>query len=358
MKKFSKLISLLVICCILTSSSAGCSSNKDYKEDTRTITDITGEKIEIPTEVTKVVNLFPFGCQIMIGLDLEEYLVGISQDTVETGWIELMCPEMKDIPTYSDEVSAETLLAINPDVVFCSDPEQAKDFRSKGITAVTFMYLSIDELKFTIDLMGEILGGKAEEKCTTYISYIDSKIADVDSALKNVISERETLYYINGAKDRGFYKTGGANSTTEACTDLAYIDLVTSSLITFPETKVDAEAVLATNPQNIIIGGNYQHVLYDEIYQADEWSQISAIKNGNVFKIPMGISAWNRYSLETALLIPWTASVVYPEHYEFDAVQEIINFYKTFTNFELTNQQAEYMIAGLTPDGDKEIASR
>jgi len=356
MKKF---ISIIMVIIMLLSMLTACSFNKtDNDESTRKIVDITGAEVEIPNKVDEVVNLFPFGCQLMIGLGLDEYLVGISDSTIETAWLEVMFPEVKNIKTYPDDVDAEALLAVQPDVVFCSDPEQAQEFRNKGITAITFMYLSIEDFKYTINLMGEILGGKAQEKCNSYIEYLDEKIADVDNSLKDVITEKETIYYINGANDRGFYKTGGANSTTEACTKLSYVDLVTSSLITFPETKADAEAVLATNPQNIIIGGNYQHVLYDEIYAADEWSQISAIKNKCVFKIPMGISAWNRYSLETALLIPWTAAVVYPESYEFDAKKEVIEFYKTFMGYELTEQQAEYMIAGLTPDGKKEIASR
>ncbi len=356
MKKF---ISIIMVIVIVASMLTACSFNKmDNDVSTRKIVDITGAEIEIPNKVDEVVNLFPFGCQLMIGLGLDEYLVGISDSTIETAWLEVMFPEVKNIKTYPDDVDAEALLAVQPDVVFCSDPEQAQEFRKKGITAITFMYLSIEDFKYTINLMGEILGVEAKEKCNFYIEYLDEKIADVDNSLKDVITEKETIYYINGANDRGFYKTGGANSTTEACTKLSYVDLVTSSLITFPETKADAEAVLATNPQNIIIGGNYQHVLYDEIYAADEWSQISAIKNKCVFKIPMGISAWNRYSLETALLIPWTAAVVYPESYEFHAKKEVIEFYKTFMGYELTEQQAEYMIAGLTPDGKKEIASR
>ena len=356
MKKLFRTFSLMMAVVMVLSSLSGCSFTKQQGE-TRTIVDITGAEVEIPVEVDEVVNLFSFGCQMMIGLGLGDYLVGISDATFETQWLELMYPEAKNIRTYSDEVSAEALLAVNPDIVFCSDPEQAADFRSKGITAITFMYLTIDELKFTVNLMGEILGEDAKEKCDAYIAYLDGKIAEVAN-LKNVVPEKETLHYINGANDRGFYKTGGAGSTTESCMDLCYIDLVTSPLITFPETKADAEAVLATNPQNVIIGGRYQHVLYDEIYQAEEWCQIAAVQNKNVFKIPIGISAWNRYSLETALLIPWTASVVYPEYYEFDAVQEVITFYKTFLGYELSVQQAEYMIAGLTPNGEKEIASR
>lgn len=69
----------------------------------------------------------------MVGLGLGDYLVGISDATFEKQWLELMYPAAKDIPMYSDEVSAEALQAVNPDIVFCSDPEQAEDFRAKAL---------------------------------------------------------------------------------------------------------------------------------------------------------------------------------------------------------------------------------
>lgn len=351
-------LGMLVLTVVIAFTTLTSCGSLDKEKGTRTVTDIMGAEVEIPSEVDEVINLYPFGCQMMAGLGLEDYLVGISEDTVETGWIEEMCPEIRDIPTYSDEVSAETLLAADPDIVFCGDPDYAEELRSKGVPCITFAYLSIDDLKFNVSLLGEILGSDAKEKCDLYLDYLDGQIADVHDALDGVITERETMHYINAANDKGFYKTAGAGSTTDYCAQLSYVDLSTAPLIEFPESKVDAEALLATNPENVIIGGRYQHVIYDDIFAADEWQHISAIENGNVFKIPMGLSAWNRYSLETALLIPWTASVVYPEHYEFDAVHETIEFYKTFMGYELTEEQAQYMIEGLTPLGEKEISSR
>ena len=210
MKRLHKICSLMLAILISTALLVGCSQSN--KVETRTVVDITGAEVEIPAEVDEVVNLFSFGCQMMIGLGLGDYLVGISDATFETQWLELMYPESKNIQAYSDEVSAEALLAVNPDIVFCSDPEQAADFRSKGITAITFMYLTIDDFKYTINLMGDIFGGEAKEKCEAYIAYLDGKIAEV-TTLQNVVPERETLHYINGANDRGFYKTGGADIT-------------------------------------------------------------------------------------------------------------------------------------------------
>ena len=356
-KKFYKNITLVMMIAMFMLMFSGCGQEGDKKK-TRIIKDIMGAEVEIPEKVDKIINLYSFGCQMMMGLGLKDYLAGINEETIETEWIELMCPEVKDIPKYSDEASAETILAANPDIVFCADPDQAADYRSKGVPCITFMYLTIDDLKYNVNLLGDILGGDAKKKCNQYIEYLDEKIADVDAKLKNVITEKETVHYINANNDKGFYKTAGAGSTTDYCAQLSYVKLATASLIEFPESKVDAEALLATNPENVIIGGRYQHVIYDDIISATEWKNISAVKNNRVFKIPMGFSAWNRYSLETALLIPWTASVVYPEVYQFDAVNETISFYRLFMGFELTEQQAQYMIKGLTPNGEKEIASR
>ena len=357
MKNIYKIITILLVLVMILASVTGCGSSND-KGETRVVTDIVGAEVEIPAEVDEIINLYSFGCQMMAGLGLEDSLIGISQDTFETKWIEEMCPAMMDIPTYSDEVDAETLLAANPDVVFCADPDRAEELRSKGVPCISFIYLSIDDLKFNVNLLGEILGGDAKDKCEKYIQYLDAQIKDVENSLKDVVDEKESMHYINAASDKGFYKTAGAGSTTDYCAQLSYVELSTASLIEFPESNVDAEALLATNPDNVIIGGSYQHVIYDDIFKADEWKNISAIKSNNVFKVPMGLSAWNRYSIETALLIPWTASVIYPEYYEFDAVDETIEFYKTFMGYELTEEQAKYMIAGLTPDGEKEIASR
>ena len=90
---------------------------------------------------------------------------------------------------------------------------------------------------------------------------------------------------------------------------------------------------------------------------APEWQNNTAVKNGNVFKVPMGIAPWNRYGIEMALMIPWTSSVAYPDLVEFDALHETINLYKSFTGYELTEEQAQYILDGLTPSGEKEIAN-
>ena len=206
-------------------------------------------------------------------------------------------------------------------------------------------------------MLGEVLGNEAIAKCGQYLNYLDSNIQLVADTLGSQIADKESLYYINGVSNKGLYKTTGKGSTNSACAALSYTYFATDPLIESPTNRVDSEAILAAGPQNIIIGGKYQHVLYDELLSTDEWSNNTAVKNGTVFKVPMGIAAWNRYGIEIAIMIPWTSAVVYPEHFKYDFVQETINFYKEFTGYTLSPQQAQYILEGLTPNGEQEITN-
>ena len=339
---------LLVMLCWSPASASG----------TRTIVDCAGDTVEVPEKVETVINLVAYGCQAMAALNLGDYLVGINDDnTIESQWIVEMYPRITEIEAYDVETSAEILLKSGADVVIVENPAQAKELRAKGVTAVTFTYFTMDEVRYAYRMLGELLGGEAQVKCNAYVDYLDNNIARVADAMEGQLERRETLYYINGVSNKGLYKTTGKGSTNWAEAELSYTDYATSGLIDTSTSYVDAEAILAVNPENIIIGGRWQHVLYDTLMASPEWESNTAVVNGHVFKVPMGISAWNRYGIEIALMIPWTTWVVYPEIFDFDPVQETKDFYQQFTGYSLSDEQVNYILNGLTPQGEKEIAN-
>lgn len=206
-------------------------------------------------------------------------------------------------------------------------------------------------------LLGSILPAEYEAQCSAYLDYLDNQIERVENALVGNVTERKTLYYINGNNNKGLYKTAGADTMNEAWANYAYTDFVTSPLLTSNETNVDAEAVLATDPEYVVIGGRYQDILRDELLSTSEWSNIRAVANGNVLTAPFGISPFDRFGAEFAMMIPWLANQVYPNLFEYDSVAEIKDFYKTFSRYDMTDQEAEYIVQGLMPDGTREIGS-
>ena len=349
-----KKIILILLATIMTFSLVACNNDND---NTRTITDCIGDEVQIPNEVDTIINLVPYGTQVMVGLGLGDYLVGINPDAIESAWITEMYPRLSTLTQYDYEVSAEVLIKANADLVLIEEPERAKLLRQQGVNAVCFGYLSIDEMKYAISMLGDILGGEAETKCDSYLAYIDANAQMVATALEGKVATKESIYYINGVTNKGLYKSAGKGSTPDALAEMAYLEFATASLIEFPTNRVDSEAILAKNPDNVIIGGAYQHVLKEQLMSDATWQNNTAVKNGDVYTIPMGIAAWDRYSIEVAILVPWMTSIAYPEYFEYDIVQETINFYSTFAGYQLTEEQANYIINGLTPTGEQEIAN-
>jgi iron complex transport system substrate-binding protein len=99
----------------------------------------------------------------------------------------------------------------------------------------------------------------------------------------------------------------------------------------------DPEAILANEPG-----------VAAYIRNNPEWSAVSAVRNGRVFQMPIGISRWGHPgSLETPLAILWTAKTVYPDRFKgLDMNQEVREFYKTFFNYDLSDNMVQQILAG------------
>lgn len=346
-----KALTITTVCLLFLSSLIGCTNQN--KEDGKRLIDCAGDEVVLPANPKRVINNVIYGGQIMITLGLGDYLIGVNEDIAETPWLDELYPRINQITKYEEHLNAEALLSAKPDVVIVEKRNDAIELRSKGINAVVFKYYSITEFKYAIDFLGKLLN--ETEKTDAYINYFDAKTNFVKASLDGKIEKKRSLYYINGVSNKGLYKTTGKGSTNSELAGLSYVEFATDSLISSPQNYVDSEAIIKKNPENIIIGGKYQHLLYKKLYETPEWNNVSALKNDCVFTVPMGIAAWNRYGAEMALMIPWTANVVYPEYTSFDTVKEIQNFYKTFTDCEVSAEHAQYMIKGLMPNGEKEV---
>lgn len=354
-RKILKRIISLVVLVFVATFICSCTYNSSKSQSERTIVDMVGDEVYIPDNVTRVISLIPYGGQFFVNLGLSNYLVAVSDDNVESKWWEVVCPNFDNIRIIDENESAESLITMNPDIVLVANPNDARMLRSKGINAITFQFYSLDEMKKCLNLLVDIVGDNAREKVADYLQYLDEKIDLVKRSFSDKNIEKQSLYYINGISYKGFYKTTGKGSTNSALASLSHVIYVTDDLIDSPMNYVDQEAILAKNPQNIIIGGRYQHRLYKELYSSKEWENIGAVKNKKVYTVPIGISAWNRYGLELALMIPWTAKVVYCDVVDFDVEKEVKIFYRKFMNYELSESDIHNILNGLMPNGKPEI---
>ena len=331
------------------SEEPSASTSADAQEETKTITDISGAEVTIPAKVERVVNLWPSSNSVMLAMGAGELLVGTMDFTKSLPWSQFVYPEIVDVPTATD--NAEELLAMEPDLVITSDPEQAETFRNAGLPAINLMFSDYDSMKQAFTILGDALGGEYVEKAAKWCQMVDEDIAEVTEAMSGLTEEEKpVVYYIQGQSNQGLYATFAADSIMNDWVTNAG-GIFASTLLNLEGTQAQAEEVLALDPDIVIIGGPAQHELYDELMADPAWQEIKAVKNDRVYKNPNGLFPWERFGMESALQILWSAQTIHPELFEVDMVAELQSFYKDFVGVELTEEQANYMLQGLDPDG-------
>ena len=340
---------VVVALALLAGGLTGC-ARPTAPAATRTVVDAAGVTVTIPARVDRIVNLWTSGVQLMVALGLGDHLAGVNTGS-KSEWALYADPALAVVPEFGADVGAEALLATKADVVLLTDATKAADLRSKGGTAVCFRHFTLDTFRANVRLLGDIIGGDAAARAAAYVTYLDDTIREVGTALQSVTTPTR-LYYIDGyGGGRSFYQTIGGGTINAETARAAHTVLVTEGLLDANATQVDAETVIAANPQAIIVGRAAGTGLVERLLAAPEWQSVTAVATGRVFTVPVGIAAWERYGAEIALMIPWLATTIYPTLYAPDMVERTRSFYQTFTGITLTSDQVRLMLAGVGPHG-------
>jgi iron complex transport system substrate-binding protein len=107
--------------------------------------------------------------------------------------------------------------------------------------------------------------------------------------------------------------------------------------------EVSMEKVLDWNPDILIIDFGSPA----DIYNDPKWKSIRAVKNRAVYKQPIGVFIWDRPTAESAVLHPlWLAKTAYPDLFkDIDMIREVKKFYGEIMSFNLSDEQAQSIMA-------------
>lgn len=314
---------------------------------TKTVTDMTGTKVKVPTKVTRVADLWHANNQVVLLLGGQKKLVATTPMIKQEGWFKTVDPGISKVtaPLSGQDIQIESLVRTKPDVVISSNPEQVKQAKQANLTAVNAMFQDFAGMKKSITLTANILGGDAPKIAKKYIKYLDGNISYVKKQLKGVkttpsvlhITSPADLTKVDGTKtivDEWIKMAGGKNAITTA-----------GNMIT-----VNTEDIVKANPDVIIVGQTTTANARKLLKADSTLSQLKAVKDNKVYGNPQGTFPWDRYSAEEALQILWAAQKLHPDQFKnLDMVKKTKSFYKTYYNYDLTTKQAKQILAGEMP---------
>lgn len=360
MKRITTLLMVMILALGLLS---GCASNQ--KETTnentiRTITDCAGVEVEIPTKIDKVVCTSASAVPFLLGMGVEDKIVGAHGSTLGHSWASVFYDGFKEdagkVALYGKNPNAEELISAEVDLVILKDASYAEELRKSGITAVCFKYNNKEELYAAVDMLGEIFGDEAKSYAAKWEEKLDSTIESISNELANLPeSERCNVYYVDAtgaeASNENLFLTAGGGSFVEYWINTSGANLVTSPYKDLEQ--IDQEEGLSLNPDTIFICGWLEYEAKDIMMSDPLWQDIPAVKNDRVFLMPTSCASYDRFTVELPLMFSYTANKLYPQYHEFGGIDELRDFYKEFYNRDFSDDQLENMLKGLNPDGTR-----
>ncbi len=349
--------SWIVIMCLFLLTGCGMKevgSAETSEVRTVTVTDMEGNQVQIPNDIEKVACISQSATDLMIAFGLGDKIVGTYRSFTYNPWAAEIFPPAKDYKAYSYSVSAEELLDNGVELVIIQDTENADAIREAGIPVIAVHQYSptgpFDEEIFDIArILGEIFGSEAAEKAREWEQDVRAAIEEV-SALEKPAKE-ESVYYINGEKQKGLFYSDGGNSMISFLLSTAGVALATEKYEVLNVHKVSDEEMLALDPDAMLVGGAYQNFLMEELEKSDLWSNLKCVKKGRVYRIPVAMTGIENVSAETPVMIRYTASLFHPE-YDYDLTTGLKENIQKYFHYELNDEDVQNMCNALSSKGE------
>lgn len=334
----------------------------------RTIIDHAGNEVTLPEEINRIVvtDTLPLPSVLSLYLDSAEKLVGISpvsMSAAKAGLLGELYPEILDADTSffeNNELNIESLLALEPDLVFynAQNKELGESLASAGLTAVAVSvtkwdYNAADTFDAWMDLLADIFPEEKEkaEAAKEYGEKVEEEIQDKTDELKD--EEKKNVFFLFNYSDTALVTSGKNFWGQYWCDAINAVNVGEEIEAERSNASVNMEQVYSWDPEIIFIS-NFTKAMPEDLYNNtigdNDWSSVSAVKNEQVYKMPLG--AYRSFTLgaDTPMTLMWLAKTVYPDLFEdVDMTEEVENYYKEVYNIELTDDQVAQMY---TPSAD------
>ncbi len=377
---FKKIIAAGASAVMLMSGFAGCASSESQSDntaettaaageveavsdaatkttgETRVITDHTGAEVTLPAEIDRVViaSLMPLPSVYCLFRGSADDLVGMhpsSMAAAENSYLINVFPELGDVDTsfvVNGEMNIEQLLALDPDVVFYSatNTEEREKYDAAGIPAVGFStavagFDVVETYAKWIELLGDIYGDS--EKADTIIEAGRETAAEIKAVTDTIPAEDKPDVLILYHYSDGVIKTSGTGFYGHYWIESAGGRNVAEELKSTPE--INMEQIYEWDPDIIFIT-NFSPYLPEDFYnntiEGHDWSAVSAVKNGQVHKFPLGMYRWFPPSSDAPLSLMWLAKKIQPELFaDIDMDAEIKSYFEKYYNVTLTDDDIQ-----------------
>ena len=281
----------------------------------RTITDEVGNKVTLNAAPIRIVSATLGTDEMLFSLVDPSRLAAITANAVDPGESNVV-EQAKSIKVQlKTPLDPEQVIALKPDLVLVAsynDPAALKQLQSVGLPVVEFAnFNSIKDIEGNVTLLGQLTG--TEDKAAQVVANMESRLAKVADAVKNVQPKLSVLYYGSGG-----YSEGPGSTVDEVLTRAGAINAVTQGGIKDQYPTLSDEFVVQQDPDVILLSGvSFTPDFPTQFKTNAKFANLKAVKNNQVFAAnDVQVSAVSQYVVDG---VESVAALLYPKAYQIPA---------------------------------------
>lgn len=354
-----KLIAMLLAICLIMPLTTACGTSRSSQpaaepaneNATISFTDSAGRQIEVPANITRIA---PSGslAQIVLFALAPDMFVGLPSKwaPVAEQYLDAKYYNLPILGQFygSGNLNLEEIAKVDPQIII--DVGESKSsivedmdgiMKQVGIPTV-HIEATTETMGEAYRMLGKLLGREKEaEVLAQYCEEIKSNTQDI---MKRVGDDgKADLLYCSGENGLNVLAKGSFHSEIldQVSNNVAVVKDISSKGTGNP---VDMEQIVLWDPKVIIFAPDS---IYSKVAEDKAWQELTAIKNGNYYEVPMGPYNWmgSPPSVNRYMGMVWITQLLYPEKTQYNAYEEAARYYELFYHWKLTESQYKALVA-------------
>ncbi|MFC9542707.1 ABC transporter substrate-binding protein [Lysinibacillus sp. NPDC056959] len=351
-----------------SASNQSAESSKAEVQSTveeKIVTDQLGREVTVPGKIDRVVTggILPYFSTWYVATNSTKEIVGMhpnSYNAAKNSILAKISPDVLKAETsfiQNGEVNVEELMKINPQlyVEIATDENSINKITEAGIPVVAVKAIDaaaaepLATFNSWLTLTSQITG--TTDRADRFLDEGKKVQSELNAKLKDVATKdkpRAMILHMHNDKSitvggRNFFGNQWLNAT--GAIDVAENDVE-------GRKEVNMEQIYAWNPDIIYIT-NFTETQPEDLLEnkvdGQDWSQVKAVQEGKVYKIPLGIYRWFPPSGDAPLMLKWMAQKNHSTLFNYKIEDEIKAYYKDFYEFDVSDKEVHSI---LNPSSD------
>ena len=335
---------------------------KDENKKVRTITDHAGNTVEVPEKVERIViDQIPILSTYMAyHHGKAPYIVGYAgslKQVISNTVLKDITPELLDSQNTvqgQSDINIEEIMKLKPDVIFynASNKEHYETLKKTGIPCVGFATVGtngpadpIDRYTQWLKLLEDVFGenGKTDD----FIKAGQDIVKDVEERISKIDDSKKPTGVILWKYVQGVPMVAGKGVFGDFWLNRIGVKNLANETKGF--AKVSIEQFYQWNPDILYLDGPglldiTTKDVFENSVEGINFSNMKAVKDKKVYNTKLGMWNWFTPNPDGPLVLAWLAKSTYPEEFkDYNLKAMIKDYYKTWYDYELTNEQIEDM---------------